>query len=102
MSEIKLVAKRKYVDERLLFYLSDLFRSAETGLYQVAIEDVGMFAIDPATIQLADDPRKNILDEAKYKIEHLEAGPPVELYRKGYYSAVIEALQILDEMEAKL
>ena len=58
--------------------------------------------IDTTTIQLADDPRKNILDEAKYKIEHLEAGPPVELYRKGYYSAVIEALQILDEMEAKL
>ena len=60
------------------------------------------YIIDPTTIQLADDPRKNILDEAKYKIEHLEAGPPVELYRKGYYSAVIEALQILDELEAKL
>ena len=60
------------------------------------------YFVDPDTIQLADDPRKNILDEAKYKIEHPEAGPPVELYRKGYYSAVIEALQILDEMEAKL
>lgn len=51
---------------------------------------------------IPDDQRKDVLNETKYKIEHLEAGPPVELYRKGYYSAVVEILQIIDEMEAKL
>ena len=55
MGEIKLRAKRKNTEDWLMFNLSDLFHSVETGLYQVCVEDVGLFAIDPDTIQPADN-----------------------------------------------
>ena len=58
MSGIKLRAKRKNTDDWLLFGITELFHG-ENGYFQVCVEDVGLFAIDPATIQLADDPRKH-------------------------------------------
>ena len=64
MNEIKLKAKRKYTDDWLLFGITELFHG-ENGYFQVCVEDVGFFAIDPATIQLADDPRKAMLDEIR-------------------------------------
>lgn len=53
MSGIKLKAKRKNTDDWLLFGITELFHG-ENGYSQVCVEDVGLFAIDPATIQLAD------------------------------------------------
>lgn len=55
MSEIKLKAKRKNTDDWLLFGITELFHG-ENGYFQVCVGDVGLFAIDPATIQLANDP----------------------------------------------
>ena len=107
MSEIKLRAKRKNTEDWLMFNLSDLFHSVETGLYQVCVEDVGLFAIDPATIQLADDPRKAMLDELRLEINKLREyksfvrveGDPVPTLPQIEKWCVI---WILDEMEAKL
>lgn len=99
MSEIKLTAKRKNTDDWLLFCLSDLFHSAETGLYQVCVEDVGLFAIDPSTIQPADDPRRQMLDAIRAELRGLilvqAKGLPV-----GYPCEWVD--KILDEQEAKL
>ena len=54
MSEIKLKAKRKNTDDWLLFGITELFHG-ENGYFQVCVEDVGFFAINPDTIQPADD-----------------------------------------------
>lgn len=95
MSEIKLRAKRKNTEDWLMFNLSDLFHSVETGLYQVCIEDVGLFAIDPATIQLAADPRKAMLEDIRTRI--------YQEFDSCEHHFVHEAMEfILDEMEAKL
>ena len=68
MSEIMLKAKRKNTDDWLLFGITELFHG-ENGSFQVCVEDVGLFAIDPATIQLADDPRKQMLAEIREQID---------------------------------
>ena len=91
MSEIKLRAKRKNTEDWLMFNLSDLFHSVETGLYQVCVEDAGLFAIDPDTIQLADDPRKQRLEEVRERV-----------YKYSYADWHRMLMEILDEMEAKL
>ncbi len=93
MNEIKLRAKRKHADEWLLFGITELFHG-ENGCYQVCVEDVGFFSIDPATIQLAEDPRKVMLDEIREKINNLTE-----------YKTFVRAqcvIWLLEEMEAKL
>ena len=95
MSEIKLKAKRKNTDDWLLFGITELFHG-ENGYFQVCVEDVGFFAIDPATIQPADDPRKQMLDEIRDTLK-------INLKNMDYDEWVEELFyEILDEMEAKL
>ena len=91
MNEIKLRAKRKHADEWLLFGITELFHG-ENGCFQVCVEDVGFFSIYPATIQLADDPRKQMLDEIREKVDGIKS-------KSIAYGLV---LKILNEMEAKL
>ena len=106
MSAIKLKAKRKNTDDWLLFGITELFHG-ENGYYQVCVEDVGLFAIDPATIRPVDDPRKQMLDEIREKINNLTEyktfvrveGDPVPTLPQIAKWCVI---WILDEMEAKL
>ena len=106
MNEIKLRAKRKHADEWLLFGITELFHG-ENGCFQVCVEDVGFFSIYPATIQLADDPRKQMLDEIRDKVNNLTEyktfvrveGDPVPTLPQIAKWCVI---WILDEMEAKL
>ena len=104
MSGIKLKAKRKNTDDWLLFGITELFHG-ENGYFQVCVEDVGFFAIDPATIQLADDPRKAMLNEIRKQINNLSgtnytcAGDAVYIQHEVNRAKV---LSILDEMEAKL
>ena len=94
MSEIKLRAKRKNTDDWLLFGITELFHG-ENGYFQVCVENVGLFAIDPATIMLADDPRKAMLEEIRARI--YQEFDSCELH------FVHEAMEfILDEMEAEL
>ena len=92
MSEIKLKAKRKNTDDWLLFGITELFHG-ENGYFQVCVEDVGLFAIDPATIQPAcDDPRKQMLAEIREMVVGIKS-------KNIAYGLV---LKIIDEMEAKL
>ena len=81
--------------EWLLFGIEDLYRS-EYGRFMVCVEDVGMFAIDPATIEPADDPRKQMLDEIRKRVSSIKD-------KTEAASAVkFDMYKILDEMEAKL
>ena len=91
MNEIKLRAKRKHADEWLLFGITELFHG-ENGCFQVCVEDVGFFSIYPATIQLADDPRKQMLAEIREMV--------VGIKSKNIAYGLL--LKIIDEMEAKL
>ena len=90
MSEIKLRAKRKNTDDWLLFGITELFHG-ENGYFQVCVEDVGFFAIDPATIRPADDPRKQMLAEIRKRV-----------YKYSYADWHRMLMEILDEMEAEL
>lgn len=104
MSGIKLKAKRKNTDDWLLFGITELFHG-ENGYFQVCVEDVGFFAIDPATIRLAEDPRKQMLDEIRQQINGLPgtdyscAGDTVYIHQEVNRKRVSE---IIDEHEAKL
>jgi len=93
MNEIKLRAKRKHADEWLLFGITELFHG-ENGCYQVCVEDVGFFSIDPATIQLADDPRKQMLDEIRNTLETRLGDLEFDEW------SLTSVFEILDEMEA--
>ena len=102
MNEIKLRAKRKHADEWLLFGITELFHG-ENGCFQVCVEDVGFFSIYPATIQLADDPRKQMLDEIRKRINAIPSPKSGDDYfDDGFSNAVSKISEILDEMEAKL
>ena len=94
MSEIKLRAKRKNPDDWLLFGITELFHG-ENGYFQVCVEEVGLFAIDPATIQPADDPRKAMLAEIRQLIKRLSP-------QHGGFVMLDKLLPALDEMESKL
>ena len=99
MSEIKLKAKRKNTGDWLLFGITELFHG-ENGYFQVCVEDVGLFAVDPATIQPADDPRKAMLKTLRQRLL-LESRPVLNYAYEGMlYLSDVNA--ILDEMEAKL
>lgn len=99
MSGIKLKAKCKNTDDWLLFGITELFHG-ENGYFQVCVEDVGLFAIDPATIQPADDPRKQMLDDIRKGVLGV-----IENKRDDHQDAWLffaDIGKILDEMEAKL
>lgn len=88
----------------LLFGINDLFHT-EDGKFKVCVEDVGMFKVDPATIRLAEDPRKQMLAEIRQRINGLPgtnyscAGDTVYIHQEVNRKRVSE---IIDEMEAKL
>ena len=90
---------RKVNGDWLLFNITDLYRS-DGGKFRVCVEDVGMFAIDPTTIQLADDHRKAMLKTLRQRLL-LESRPVLnDAYEGMLYLSDVNA--ILDEMEAKL
>ena len=90
MNEIKLRAKRKHADEWLLFGITELFHG-ENGCFQVCVEDVGFFSIYPATIQLADDPRKQMLDEIIAEVEAIDILGKVQTSRLTSFLLKMEA-----------
>ena len=94
MSEIKLKAKRKNTDDWLLFGIAELFHG-EDGRFSVCVEDVGFFDIIPSTIQPADDPRKQMLDEIRKRVKDFG-------YNSNDYILVATINIIIDVMEAEL
>ena len=101
MSGIKLKAKRKNTDDWLLFGITELFHG-ENGYFQVCVEDVGLFAIDPATIEPADDPRKAMLDEIRESSKAMLKEIRESIYKYSYADWHRMLMGILGEMEAKL
>ena len=90
MSEIKLKAKRKNTDDWLLFGITELFHS-ENGYFQVCVDDVGLFAVDPATSRLADDPRKQILEEIIAEVEAIDVLGKIQTSRLTSFLLKMEA-----------
>ena len=99
MSEIKLRAKRKNTDDWLLFGITELFHG-ENGSFQVCVEDVGFFSIYPATIQLADDPRKQMLDEIRAALLDTWLIIGISENELGYEKNQVDSL--ISEMGSKL
>ena len=98
---LKLKGQKKIINGGWIeFTMSDIY-SVASKHSDWWIEKDGIFhAIDPSTIQLADDPRKAMLKTLRQRLL-LESRPVLnDAYEGMLYLSDVNA--ILDEMEAKL
>lgn len=68
---------------------------------RVRSSDRNIFIVDPSTIQPAEDPRKQMLDEIKCEIMCRQNKPKND-FEKGWEAALANLVTSIDEMEAKL
>lgn len=109
MSEIKLRAKDVNGNDVEFDVAESLDPVDQSGLVQVYLGDSsGLWTfIDPDTIQLADDPRKAMLDELRLEINKLREYKSFVRVEGDHVPTLPQiakwcVIWILDEMEAKL
>lgn len=95
MLKLKLTANSIDTDSQVTFYFNSLFHNTVDWKWLAFVDGQGLVGIDPATIQLAEDPRKVMLDAIRTRIYQ-----EFDSCEHRFVHQVFES--IIDEMEAKL